>query len=313
MNIIPSYACNLRCPFCFNKDQWDNNSILDLNFVKDTLNKIKEITCIVIIGGEPSILQTDYLSNLLDICIERMDGTKPIVYTNLIRPFPYPEKAHLFVSYDPCNRKLQNIVLNNMLSMECNYTITMLVTKELIRTYGINRIIKLARRTGREIHLEMLDVCQDPIAKEMLPAPKEIVEFAIQIATVKNVSISFSLTEYLTKQKTKGKASFEDFDNDISLIPDGTYQLSSSHGIKKYYADTYDDAWHEYNERHKIFSVCNNCKYNHICLDIYRIGNQCNYDFELMEALNDARDNDPRIVEIVEAGKREVKNIIPKT
>ena len=309
MNIIPSYTCNLQCPFCFNKDQWNNHDILDLEYLQHVLDNVQQLTCLVIIGGEPSILPAEYLNSLLDICIKKMDGIKPIVYTNLVKQFPYPDKANLFVSYDPCNRKLQNVVLNNMLSLECNYTITMLVTKELIHSYGINRIIKLGKRTKRKIHLEMLDTCQDEVTKEMLPTPKELAEFAAQIANVKDIQISFSLTEYLTKKKIKGMASFEDFDNDISLMPNGMYQLSSSHGAIKYYTNTYEDAWREYNKRHKPFPVCDHCKYKQKCLDIYRTGNQCDFDFKLMEALNDGEYNYLRNIPIMEAGKREIKNI----
>lgn len=289
MNIIPTYQCNLRCPFCFNKDQWHSKELLDLDYLTKELNK-RKLTDIVIIGGEPSVLPNDYLENLIDICATRLNR-KPLLYTNLIKQFPFPDKVRLFVSYDPEDREHQSTVLNNMMMLNSDYEVCMLQTKNLLNHKTANDIIRLAERLKHNIHLETVDMSSDH-----LPDPKKVANLSLALAYKNSPRIFSTCVDYIKFGSTKEPPCFEDFDNDISLMPNHKYQLSSSHGEYKYYAKTYEEAYKEYWQRHKEASLCQSCKYVKRCLDIYRVEDYCDYDYRLMEALNKKRDEYLRII-----------------
>jgi organic radical activating enzyme len=291
MNIIPTYQCNLRCKFCFNKDKWNNKKILDLDYLEQELYK-HELTDIVIIGGEPSILPEHYLKDLINICTARL-GKKPLLYTNLINPFQFPDKVKLYVSYDPEDRKCQNIVLNNLINLDSDYEICMLQTKNLLNNKTAADIVNLAERLRHNIHLETVDMSQ-----EHLPDPNKLADFSLELAYQNSTRVFSTCVDYIKFKSTKEPPSFEDFDNDISLMPNNEYQLSSSHGSYKYYAKTYEEAYKEYWKRHKKASVCQFCKYTGNCLDIYRTENTCDYDYQLMEALKKKRDEYLRIISV---------------
>lgn len=291
MNIIPTYQCNLRCPFCFNRDMWHSTGLLDLEYLKEELNK-RKLTDIVIIGGEPSILPDSYLESLLDICQERLKK-KPTLYTNLIKPFPFPNRVKLYVSYDPQDREHQNTVLNNMMMLESDYEVCMLQTKNLLNRIAAGDVIRLTERLKHNIHLETVD-----ISPEHLPDPNKLASFSLALAYKNSPRIFSTCIDYIKFGSTKEPPCFEDFDNDISLMPNHKYQLSSSHGGYKYYAKTYEEAYKEYWRRHKEASVCQSCKYTSNCLDIYRTENTCDYDYRLMEALKKKRDEYLRIISV---------------
>lgn len=289
MNIIPTYQCNFRCPFCFNKDKWYNEDILNLGHLEKELNRHK-LTDIVIIGGEPSLLCKEYLETLIFICTARLNK-KPLLYTNLLKPFPLPEKVRLCISYDPMDREHQNTVLNNMIALDTDYEIYMLQTKNLLNNKTADDIIRIAKHLRHNIHLETVDM-----APEYLPDPDKLADFSLELAYKKSPLVFSTCVDYIRFGSIKEPPSFEDFDNDISMMPNGEYQLSSSHSGCKYYAKTYEEAYKEYWQRHKEASVCQSCRYYRHCLDIYRVEDSCYYDYELMKALNKRRDEYLRLL-----------------
>lgn len=71
LSINPLYKCNLNCPFCYLGSLKDNQNILDLTYLINTLTKISyryDIECIDIYGGEVSLLSEFYFDMLVKLC-----------------------------------------------------------------------------------------------------------------------------------------------------------------------------------------------------------------------------------------------------
>lgn len=284
MDIIPSYKCNLRCPFCFNKDNWKTNGILDLQILEKELadNTIKELA---IIGGEPSLLPEDYLIRLINICKTYLKGENPDFYTNLVH-IPSEDvlsNVNLHVSYDPCDRTMQKTVLNNMMKLNCDFSINMIITKNLIYNYGIEKIVKLANRFKQPLYLSKINVVTINGIKHMQPLPEDIVKFTIDLYEQHNPYIKSSLLRVLNKTYKHNKPSVERFDYNVSINPDGRFQTSGLHGINKIYKDTYKECYEAYKEIFKTPDKCKTCKFNEYCIDEYRNGYSCDDDRMIME------------------------------
>lgn len=285
MDIIPTYQCNMRCSFCFNKDNWETKGLLDLNHLRTTLEENKNIVELTIIGGEPSLLPSDYLYELITICKEYLNGKKPDFYTNLIH---IPEKhilenIDLYVSYDPCDRVLQDRVLNNMLELDIDFSINTIITKKLIYEYGIKRIDQLANRLRKPLYLSKINVVTTNGIRHMQPIPDDIVQFTINLHKLQNEYIHSSLLRVLNKSYKHTKPSAERFDYNVSINPDGRFQTSGLHGMEKIYADSYQECLQLYEKEFKLPEKCLACKYNEYCIDEYRHNDDCSDDYSIME------------------------------
>ena len=286
LDIIPTYACNLKCPFCFNKDNWDTEGLLDLNILKRELANNPEIRELAIIGGEPSLLPDDYLKELIDICIKYLHGNKPDYYTNLTM---IPDKhildnINLHVSYDPCDRTCQDKVLSNMLQLDTDFSINMIITKKLITEYGVHKIIKLANRFKKTLYLSKINVVTTNGIKHMQPTPDEIISFTMELSKYNNPYIRSSLLRVLNGTYTHNKHTAERFDYNVSINPDGRFQTSGLHGIEKIYRDTYKECLKAYEEAFRTPKKCKQCRFNDYCIDEYRYGDDCTEDYKIMEA-----------------------------
>jgi organic radical activating enzyme len=144
MNIIPTYKCNFNCPFCYTKKLSDKE-LLDLNWLKNQLNKIPDINNIDILGGELSILPIDYQKQLIDICTEKLNGKKPQMITNLKIVTPFIYQIDPVVSYDINLRQDSEIVLSNLIKLDTEYDINMIVTQEVINK-GPEYILKFTKK-----------------------------------------------------------------------------------------------------------------------------------------------------------------------
>ena len=287
MDIIPTYKCNMKCPFCFNKDNWNNNKlILDLNLLKDILKKDnhKTIKELAIIGGEPTLLNKEYRLELINICKDYI-GTKPDLYTNLLK---IPDKeiinnVNLHVSYDPIDRNFQDIVLNNMLKLENNFSINLVITKNLINKYGIDRINDLANRLKKPVLLSTINIIDTLGIESFRPTSEELIKFTINIYNKHNNFIKSSLIRALLKSYEHNKEINHRFDNNVSINPDGRFQTSGLHGVGKIFDDDYYNCLKIYKNEFKISEKCKNCKYDKYCLDLYRVKDNCIDDFKIME------------------------------
>ena len=290
MNIIPTFTCNFRCPFCFNQDRWNDHKIMDLDKLRNTLNSIEHIYDISIIGGEPTVLPKDYLKKLIDICRERLGNRKPTLHTNLFSGiFVFFDLVDLKISYDPMDRQRQGRVLNNMIKQPGEYEIYMCVTKRLINNYSIAGLEKLSRKLHHRIHLEILDKVENVDMSKLMPTAKEIREFVKDIYK-SDCYIAFSPINYIRDICIKKTYTPIDFDNDVSLTPDWKYQINASHNECKKYYDTYEEAYQAFLNKHKEANVCKMCEFRSNCLDIYRVGENCTTDYEIMSELKELKD-----------------------
>lgn len=128
MIIFPSYLCNFKCPFCGLRK--DNSPLMPLDWLSDVMAEIKP-TKATILGGEPMLLQDDYLKSLISLCVEAT-GNIPTLYTNGSIIKPILSKTQLVISYDPEDRERCAAVFNNILTLEQPYDFNTILTKNLV-------------------------------------------------------------------------------------------------------------------------------------------------------------------------------------
>ena len=287
MNIAPSYQCNLYCPFCFNQEFWKNKDILSLSDIEKEIWAIKEISELSIIGGEPTCLPDDYLSDLLKLCADRLNGKKPTIFTNLVKPFKFVDLVgELNVSYDPYDRREQSKVLANLMSLDAPYIINMILTKNLVTKMDPYRFIRFSERIRHKIHLDVLGNIETNHISHMVPEPDEIIRFLDPIIKENNPYIKFYPLEFFKGTQKKQPSIAERFQKDLTLTADKKYLITNAdltdanYGAKlvKIKYDTYEEAKNAFFEMCQLPSKCDNCRYKHNC-----IGNK--YIMESLERL----------------------------
>lgn len=134
LSFNPSYLCNSRCSFCYLSDeQLSSDEKTDLGrFIEviDTLN----VDGVELYGGEVTLLPEGYVREIIHICKEKEISLS--VVTNLIK---VPEwltdqtlDFELTVSYDHTVRRNNQTTLTNLLLLDRDFSLNVLVTKELI-------------------------------------------------------------------------------------------------------------------------------------------------------------------------------------
>ena len=286
MDIIPTYKCNLKCPFCFNRDNWETKGLLDLGKLESELEKNPEIQELAIIGGEPSLLPNDYLMKLVRICRSYLSGGKPDFYTNLVivPPAEVLDNVEMHVSYDPCDRKMQGHVLSNMLQLDRDFSVNMIITRKLVKEYGVQKIVRLANRLKRPLYLSKINVVTTNGIGYMQPTPQELVDFTIELSSCHNQYVRSSLLRVLNGTYKHNKPAALRFDYNVSINPDGRFQTSGLHGVEKIYRDTYQECKKAYEEAYQPLLKCEKCRFNDYCIDEYRRGEDCSSDYAIMEA-----------------------------
>lgn len=140
MNIYASYACNFRCRFCTIYKK--SGGLVDLDWAENELSKRPELCSnINILGGEPSILPEAYQERLIDICMEAA-GEPPYLITNLYKKSPFLRKCRPIVSYDFRLREHHHTVLQNILSMEQEFSLSTVLTSYLVEQVGAEKYLR---------------------------------------------------------------------------------------------------------------------------------------------------------------------------
>ena len=71
LHVMPTYQCNLICPYCYLGTKRSNNKIMPIESLKEKLNELKASLYIVdavnIYGGEITLLSREYLHDLIDV------------------------------------------------------------------------------------------------------------------------------------------------------------------------------------------------------------------------------------------------------
>ena len=98
LSIAVTYSCPFKCPFCYNKDKCNDNTLLDANVLNEFLSKnSNKFDKIYISGGEPSLLPQSYIESIYRIANTYSDVE--------IRSYPISNsyiipKAMYNISYD---------------------------------------------------------------------------------------------------------------------------------------------------------------------------------------------------------------------
>ena len=157
IELVPSYECNLRCPFCIEWKRYDGTR-MDLNILEkqlEILSKEFNFKHISVSGGEISILPEEYLKNILHICHNYSDTI--CITTNFIIPLHTTllDLADIIrISYDPFTRENQYSVLTNILEADnYNFDVEILPTKYLIQNYKILENLLHIRNINPTINL----------------------------------------------------------------------------------------------------------------------------------------------------------------
>ena len=283
MTIIPTFACDKDCAFC-NVIMYRNKmkDILSLEYLESILkeyqSRLKEI---VIMGGNPWLLPSDYLNCLVDISeMYLMDG-KVEIFNILSVPIT---KIHRYdrlfhhISYDPKDRTNQTEVLNTLLSLDCDFDMTMVVTKNLIESFGVRRLAHLSSTINRKIVLQTFErsVGND---WSLLPDPEVLATFMKEVKSLNDKNIDCKLLRYPT--------SIEDidtyFDRRMSIQPNSTFHVS--YQGKHKFSNNFDELFQKFKNMIKEPEVCSSCKYKKVCHKLYCTNSKCSYDRSFMEAL----------------------------
>lgn len=280
MNILPSYKCNMKCPFCI-IHKMDQNTLLDLNWLENNIQDIPA-TQIDILGGEPSLLNNEYLERLIEICQNKIKNKKPGMYTNLLKISPNIDKVELTVSYDPKARQHNNIVLKNMLQLDKQFCINMIVTKYVI-DMGAEKIINFAKRLKMLKQLTLSTYTLFPGCIDLKPDPGKFIQFCKDIINldkdniIRFYPISTWKEQYIKKMNPadvveilpnkKFRIAIRDYSNVKEF---NTYQEA-----KKFYIDNYNS----------VEQCCINCNYYRRCTYMYIKNNTCKYDKEISDAI----------------------------
>lgn len=286
MNIIPSFICDKSCSFC-NVIMYRNRLIgpLDISFLDQLLSSYGErLTEIIIMGGNPYLLSSEYMNKLVNVC-EKYININRIEIFNILSTEPskidrYRELFH-HVSYDPFDREDQVTTLNKMLALDCEFDINMVVTKNLIDSFGAKKINMLVSTIGKKV---VLQTYENSVGNDwsLRPEPKQLAEFVHELKEIDSNLIDFKLLRAPTKNQVDNISRY--FDRRVTLRPDKTFHVSFNRKHK--ISDNIDDLYMRFTSMiHSELTVCRGCIFEDNCYRLYCKNTECYYDRALMEAL----------------------------
>lgn len=289
MDIVPFYKCNLRCPFCFQRDNWEKAGLLDLDVLKAKLEDAVGIRELSIVGGEPTLLNDAYLKRLINICRKKLDGGKPDFYTNLILvPNKFVlDNVNLHVSYDPCDRQQQRIVLQHMLELDVPYTINMVLTKKLVKEYGAEKVVRLAEKMHHRVCLSVIRTIAGGDSR-MQPSPEELAGFALSVDSYGSKLVDCSVLRSLHKDHQHHQPPEVRFDYALSIEPNGRFRAYAALEISTMEFDSYDECRRAFVSASVADEECASCKYDAYCIEKYKAGGKCVGDRIVMEKFEEA-------------------------
>jgi sulfatase maturation enzyme AslB (radical SAM superfamily) len=157
VSINPTYYCNFNCDFCYlSESQLNDRKCTPIDVIMERLSEIDEqITHVDLYGGEIGLLPEEYLNDLIDNIKFAYNPTVSII-TNLsaIRKVFLREDIKLSVSYDFNAREKEQIVFNNMLKLERQFSILTLASELVILNdvdFMISALNSLTNLTAVEI------------------------------------------------------------------------------------------------------------------------------------------------------------------
>ena len=272
MNIIPSYRCNLSCPFCITH-KFNPNLLLDLDWFENELNNIDNLSHLNIIGGEPTLLDEKYLDNLIEICRHKLND-KPDLYTNLSIISPLFNKTKLHISLNPWIINQYKIFLKNIFLISQDFKINIVLTNKFIESDYINIINNLLKLKNLiEISLSFYAYFDNFNLEDYTPEVDKYIEFIYNISKIKDSRVHLFSLYSLMHNESKDLSP----ENCIEILPNNKYRIS----IRDFIRTDIDvfreyDTWKEAADITKIaidkylnFNNCKQCKYCNSCQRLY--------------------------------------------
>lgn len=280
MNILPSYKCNFKCSFCAVRSL-DKGDLLDLNWLETTLNSIENISNIDILGGEPSLLPLSYQERLINICSARLGGKKPNMYTNLKIITPFIDRVDPVISYDINVRQDEAIVLANMISLDTDFNINAIVTRQLVAK-GAPYLLKFANRLKRLKQIKLSSFTHFTGYPDLSPDPQELIDFVSYILKYDtNYKIRFFPISSIRDAYKKNTAP----EQVAEILPDQRFRISMRdfHNAQEF--DTFDEVVRYHKENYNFIDEdCRDCRFLGKCLHKYK-KESCYWDYKLMEII----------------------------
>ena len=236
MNLFPSYLCNFHCSFCGIRK--DESPLMPLDELEAVLKEVQP-SSLSILGGEPLLLEHDYLNRLLDLCWEAT-GTAPVVYTNgsIIRP--EMKRMHIVVSVDPEDRERQADVFNNLLAIEYPFWVNMILTKGLVEG-GAARLKRKFRPLKNLQKINLSGYYRFPGHKDETPEPDALRAFLQEL--LQDARFVYAEHEEMPS-----------FDDVLKLLPDMRFLIETPmHEFRQAFSSLasarqyYEKVLHEYN------------------------------------------------------------------
>ena len=271
VSINPSYYCNFNCDFCYlSEEQLNDRSVSKIETIMKRLSEIDEtITHIDLYGGEIGLLPDEYLNELIDVIKKRFNPTISII-TNLsaIREVFLRPDISLSVSYDFDAREKEQIVFNNMLSLQRPFSILTLASEKVIK-HDAATLIHTLNCLGNLIAVEIKpfsstthrkqtvsDLEYEEFIKEWIDCPVEknfqfVNQDKIEDCLDGNYNAFSDDHVYITPS---GNFAVLDFDSDCN---ESFTQLSSFAEYKSWAAREKDEG---------VSDICKSCKYFGGCL-----------------------------------------------
>ena len=277
MIISPSFKCNFRCPFC-NVHKEDKGEILDLDYLEKIVYDIPDIKQLQILGGEPSILPTDYLDRLISICTKKLEGKKPIMYTNLYKVSEQIGRTYPIISYDPHDRQRQKTVLSNLLSLDMEYDLSLIITDNLVE-HGAEELVNFVYKLKQLKRANLSVFCKQKDCDDFTPAPDKFLKFIkdiIRLDTRKKIFSPF--IEFLAGRYLNSP--FIEYSTEI--ICNGKFRCYYNSYEEFKLFDTFAEVENFYKNK-KPEACCKDCEYIDYCPHNYVEDGKCIFDYQIME------------------------------
>ena len=264
MNIIPSYQCNLRCPFCGIKNQ--KGKLIDLDWLEKQFQQYgNDLTHdINILGGEPSILPLDYQRRLVSLCTQYA-YERPYYITNLLTVSPVLEYTKPIISYDFHLRPQYHRILNNILGLKQPFAISTILTSTLVQDIGADTYLKFIDKLKLCYRADLV-IYYPEHGKPDIYIPQEDALLSFVKSVMRHPKVCMAPLQQMRNIIPK---SFEDMADFFAILPDNKYgvRLDYQHGAYKTFSSFEEAKTYYYQtvQQANKKEPCANCKYLPYC------------------------------------------------
>ena len=186
---------------------------------------------------------------------------KPYYITNLLKISPLLSKCKPIISYDFKLRKHNNIVLNNILSLDYEFAISTILTNYLIEEVGAQKYLKFINSLGLCYRADLdLYYKSKYTENDYTPDNSKLLEFVKIVSNSNKVNLA-----PLSAMRNNIDSSFNNVSDYFALMPNNLC------GVRLHYNDgpyatfkTFEEAIRYFNDKINN-KLCNNCEFINTC------------------------------------------------